>query len=52
MEIVKVNTKLKRSINKLFTTEIAYMTLTGKAKGTKLRWEAAVTGELKRKYEY
>ena len=44
---------LKHPVNKLFPTEYTYHDTqqTDKAKGQKLRREAAVIGELKRKYD-
>ena len=44
---------LKRPVNKLFLTENTYhdTTKTVKAREQKLSWEAAVIGELKRKYK-
>ena len=54
MRIVKTNKILKRPVNKLFTVENTYYDTnqTNKVREQKLRREAAVTGELKRKYEY
>ena len=51
--IAKNNTILKRPLNKLFPNENTYQdnNQTDMAKGQKLRREAAVIGELKRKYE-
>ena len=53
MRIVKANKILTRPVNKLFPTETTYQdsNQTGKAKEQKIRREAAVIGELKRKYE-
>ena len=53
VRIKKTNATLKRPIYKLFPTEYAYhdTNQTDKAREKKLRWEAAVIGELKRKYE-
>ena len=50
----KANAILKRPVNKLFPTEYTYhdTNQTDKAREQKLRWEAAVTNELKRKYDY
>ena len=49
----KANAILKRPVNKLFPTEYTYhdTNQTDKAREQKLRWEAAVTNELKRKYD-
>ena len=54
VRIVKTNKILKRPVNKLFTVENTYYDTnqTNKAREQKLRREAAVIGELKRKYEY
>ena len=51
--IAKTNTIFKRSVNKLFPNENTYQdnNQTDMAKGQKLRREAAVIGELKRKCE-
>ena len=51
--IAKTNAILKRSMKKLFIVENTYRDTnqTDKAKGQKLRWEAAVTGEPKMNYE-
>ena len=53
VRIKKTNATLKRPIYKLFPIEYAYhdTNQTDKAREKKLRWEAAVIGELKRKYE-
>ena len=59
MRIKKAIVALKRPVNKLFPIEytdwisIEYhdTNQTDKAKEQKLRWEAAVIGELKRKYK-
>ena len=53
MSIKKANAILKRPINKLFTTEYTYHDTNqkDKAKEQKLRREATVIGELKRKYD-
>ena len=51
MKNVKTNTILKRPINKLFTVENTYDTSqTDKAREQNLRQEAAVIGELTKKY--
>ena len=49
----KTNAILKHPINKLFSIEYTYHDTrqTDKAREQKLRWEAAIIGELKRKYE-
>ena len=49
----KANAILKRPVNKLFPIEYTYKDTnqTDKAKEQKLRWEAPVIGELKRKYK-
>ena len=49
----KANAILKRPVNKFFPTEYTYhdTNQTDKAREQKLRWEAAVTNELKRKYD-
>ena len=49
----KTNAILKRPVNKLFPIEYTYPDInqTDKVREQKLRWEAAVIGELKRKYE-
>ena len=51
--IAKTYEILKRSVNKLFPIEYKYHDTkqTGKAREQKLRWEAAVIRELKRKYK-
>ena len=53
MRIKKANAIFKRPINKLFPTEYTYhdTNQTDKAREQKLRREAAVIGELKRKYD-
>ena len=53
VRIKKANAILKRPVNKLFPTEYTYhdTNQTDKAREQKLRWEAAVTNELKRKYD-
>ena len=53
MRIKKVNAILKHQLNKLFPTEYTYhdTNRTDKAREQKLRREAAVIGELKRKYD-
>ena len=53
MRIKKANAILKRPVNKLFPTEYTYhdTNQTDKAREQKLRQEAAVIGELKRKYD-
>ena len=53
MRIKKANAILKRPVNKIFSTEFRYhdTNQTGKAKEQKLRREATVIGELKRKYD-
>ena len=53
MRIKKVSAILKRPINKLFPTKYTYheTNQTDKAREQKLRWEAAVIRELKRKYD-
>ena len=52
--IKKTNPILKHHINKLFPIEYAYhdTNQTDKARAQKLSWEAAVIGELNRKYEW
>ena len=54
MTIKKSNAILKRPVNKLFPIEYTYhdTNQTDKARKQKLRWEAAATGELKKKYEF
>ena len=54
MRIKKANAILKRLINKLFPTEYPYhyTNQTDKAREQKLRREAAVIDELKRKYYF
>ena len=49
----KANAILKRPVNKLFPIEYTYhdTNQTDKAREQKLRWEATVIDELKRKYE-
>ena len=51
--IAQTNKILKCPVNKLFTVRNTYhgSIQTDKAKERKLRWEAAVTGELKIKYK-
>ena len=53
VRIKKTNAILKRPVNKLFPTEYTYhdTNQTDKAREQKLRREAAVIGELKRKYD-
>ena len=53
MRIKKANAILKRPVNKLFPTEYTYhgTNQTDEAREQKLRWEAAVIHELKRKYD-
>ena len=53
VRIRKTNAIHKGSVNKLFPIEYTYhdTNQTDKAREQKLRWEAAVIGELKRKYE-
>ena len=53
VRIAKSNAILKRPLNKLFTVENTYHDTdqTNKEREQKLRREAAVIGELKRKYE-
>ena len=53
MRIKIASAILKRLVNKLFRIEYAYheTNQTDEAKEQKLRWEATVIGELKRKYE-
>ena len=53
MRIEKVNVILKRLLNKLFPTEYTYHNTnqTDKAREQKLRREAAVVNQLKRKYD-
>ena len=52
--MAKTNTILKRPVKKLFIVKNTYhdTNQTDKAKGQKLRREAAVTGELKMNYEW
>ena len=54
LRIKKTNAILKHLVNKLFLIEYTYRDTnqTDKARKQKLRSEAAVTGELKRKYEF
>ena len=54
VRIKKTNAILKRPVNKLFPTEYTYHDTkeTDKVMEQKLRWEAAVIGGLKRKYEF
>ena len=49
----KANAILKRPVNKLFPIEYTYYDTnhTDKTRKRKFRWEAAVIGEQKRKYE-
>ena len=53
VRIEKTNTILKRAVNKLFPIENTYQDTNqkNKAKEHKLRREAAIFGELKRKYQ-
>ena len=53
MRIKKANAIHKRPVNKLFRIEYSYhdTNQTDKAREQKLRSEATVIGELKRKYE-
>ena len=53
MRIKKTNAILKRPVNKLFPTEYIYHdnNQTDEVRKQKLRREAAVTGELNRKYD-
>ena len=53
VRIKKTIAIFKRPVNKLFPIEYTYhdTNQTDKAREQKLRWEAAVIGELKRKYE-
>ena len=53
MTIKKSIAILERPVNKLFPIEYTYYDTnqTDKARERKFRWEAAVIGELKRKYE-
>ena len=53
MRIKKTNVILKRHVNKLFPIEQIYhdTNQTDKASEQKLRWKAAVLGDLKRKYK-
>ena len=53
MRIGKTNTILKRTVNKLLPIENTYQDTNqkNKAKEQKLRREAAIFGELKRKYQ-
>ena len=48
--IANINTTLKRPVNKIFTVENTYHDIDEKDRQQKLRREAAVIGELKRKY--
>ena len=54
MRIRKSNAILKRPVNKLFPTEYTYHSTnqTDKPREQKLRWEADVIDELKRKYDF
>ena len=53
MRITKANAILKRSVNKLFPTKYTYhdTNQTDKEREQKLRRTAALTGELKQKYD-
>ena len=53
MRIKKANAFIKCPVNKLFPTEYTYhdSNQTDKAREQKVRREAAVIGELKRKYD-
>ena len=53
VRMTQTNKILKCPVNKLFTVRNTYhgSNQTDKAKERKLRWEAAVTGELKIKYK-
>ena len=53
VRIAKTNTILKRPMKKPFIVANTYRDTnqTDRAKGQKLRWEAAVTGEPKMNYE-
>ena len=53
MKIKKTNAILKRPVNKLFPTEYRYhdTNQTDKAREQKVWREAAVVGELKKKYD-
>ena len=53
VRIKKTNVILKRPVNKLFPIKYTYhdTNQTDKAREQKLRWKAAVIGELRRKYE-
>ena len=53
VRIEKANAILKDPVNKFFPIEYTYQDTnqTDKAREQKLRWEAAVIAELKRKYE-
>ena len=53
MRIRMSNAILKRPVFKLFSTEYTYhdTNQTDKAREQKLRWEAALIDELKRKYD-
>ena len=53
MRIAKTNAILKRPVNKHFPIEYKYheTNQTDKAREQKLRWEAVVIGELKRKHD-
>ena len=54
VRIKKANAILKRPVKNLSRIEHKYhdTNQTNKAMDQKLRWEAAVIGDLKRKYEY
>ena len=53
LRIKKANAILKRPVNKLLRTERTYHDTNqiDKAREQKLRWEAAIIGELRKKYE-
>ena len=53
VRIKKNNAILKRPVNKLFSIEYTYHDTrqTDKAREQKLKWEAAIVSELKKKYE-
>ena len=53
VRVKKINGILKHPVNKLFPIEYIYhdTNQTDKAREQELRWEAAIIGELKRKYE-
>ena len=52
VRIKKTNAILKRPVNELFPIEYTFhdTNQTDKASEQKLRWEAAIIGEIKRKY--